>query len=391
MGEPTTSYLSYNGGLFSILPLLSHGSLRWVGAPALEEEAYANPVTWRSWNDLRALAPKLADISRFELIDDSEIALIGGFNHDNAHYENCRPVRRIRRPTQWDRQVVNNWGGLSGVLKAANYYNGLPPYYELTAQTPESKLRNVRLHIDGGHPDVPETVQRRALEFVRNGGKLILWNTSFRRDGERATEAVRRELGITSGSAWTEEPVDAVMTLPGGRPVPGAALPFRSRNNLSGGSDRPRRSRQTDSLENPVRPGGSALFQRPAGARCRRSVDAVDGRPVEMGRSPSVQPGPHEHEIPAAESADLRDAGTGIRTNPARHVQLHERTDGGAGPLPRLPAAPDWNARIYHNSKAGTGIRSCRPGEELSEIDVRIELLDLLLVELSAPETGGTR
>ena len=56
-----------------------------------------------------------------------------------------------------------------------------------------------------------------------------------------------------------------------------------------------------------------------------------------------------------------------------------------------LPAAPDWNARIYHNSKAGTGIRSSRPGKELSEIDVRIEPLDLLLVELSAPETGGTR
>ena len=390
-GEPTTSYLSYNGGLFSILPLLSHGSLRWVGAPALEEEAYANPVTWRSWNDLRALAPKLADISRFELIDDSEIALIGGFNHDNAHYENCRPVRRIRRPTQWDRQVVNNWGGLSGVLKAANYYNGLPPYYELTAQTPESKLRNVRLHIDGGHPDVPETVQRRALEFVRNGGKLVLWNTSFRRDGERATEAVRRELGITSGSAWTEEPVDAVMTLPGGRP-------FRAQ-----------------------------LYRSGAGTTCRGEVIGRDaaGRPIAwripFGRGEVL----FFNGLPVLDAADqwtpwMDDLLKWAGVRPFSQVRMSTKF-----PLPNLltyamrepesgrillvmynytsepmeaqvryrglPAAPDWNARIYHNSKAGTGIRSSRPGKELSEIDVRIEPLDLLLVELSAPETGGTR
>lgn len=59
---------------------------------------------------------------------------------------------------------------------------------------------------------------------------------------------------------------------------------------------------------------------------------------------------------------------------------------GGWPPGPRtgMPGS-------YHNSKAGTGIRSSRPGKELSEIDVRIEPLDLLLVELSAPETGGTR
>ena len=279
----------------------------------------------------------------------------------------------------------------SGVLKAANYYNGLPPYYELTAQTPESKLRNVRLHIDGGHPDVPETVQRRALEFVRNGGKLVLWNTSFRRDGERASEAVRRELGITSGSAWTEEPVDAVMTLPGGRP-------FRAQLYRSGAGTTCRGEViGRDAAGRPIAwripfGGGEVLFFNGLPV-----LDAADQwtpwmddllkwagvRPFSQVRMSTKFPLPNllTYAMREPESGRILLVMYNYTSEP---MEAQVRYRG-------LPAAPDWNARIYHNSKAGTGIRSSRPGKELSEIDVRIEPLDLLLVELSAPETGGTR
>ncbi len=385
-GEPAPSYLAYNSGLFAIIPLLSRGTVRWVGAPGLEEEAYANPVTWRSWNDLRVLAPKLADISRFNLIDDSEIALIGGFVYDNTHYENCRPVRRIRRQTEWDRVVINNWGGLAGVLKAANYYNGLPPYYELTEKTGDEKLRNVKLYIDGGHPDIPESVQRRALEFVRNGGKLVLWNTSFRREGEQPTNAVRNELGIISDPEWSEDPVAVEMTLPGGKPF--KAQLYRSGANTSCKGEVIGR----DSSGKPM------AWKIPFG---RGEVLFFNGLPVidaadqwtpwmsDLMKWADIQPFSQvrmktKFPLPNVLTYALREPESG-RVLVVIYNYTSEPVDAEVS-FRELPVGANWKARVYHQSKPATELRKSTLTPARSTFDVKIAPLDLLFIEVAPPQ-----
>jgi len=218
-GEPAPPYYHFNAGLFYILPFLNHSSLRWVAKPCIGLEQFNDTRYWKSWVGLGKIAPKLKSIAGYEMSEKPQIAVLGGFDSTHDMFDGARPIRHRRKINEWDRWIVNCWGGLGGVLSAAIFYNGLPPY---SYPRPADKVAEVKLAIDGGNPECPAEQQKNTLEYVKNGGKLLMWSNSFRFAGERPSDMIQKAIGfkIDCGKA-DETQRELVLNLDGTSPFKG--------------------------------------------------------------------------------------------------------------------------------------------------------------------------